>query len=430
MSRFYKSKSLCASLCAFSCVFAHADSLADFEELMPDAMGELATSTLTSQEPIHESIQAEPVQVEPVDAVAPKPAAKPKISQISETPFRAFTGKVKGRKVRMRLQPDLDARIIQELDKNELISIVADKGDFWAVEPSSDTKAYIFRSFVLDNVVEGNRVNVRLEPNLEAPVIGHLNAGDQIVGGVISAQNNKWLEISPPAETVFYVAKDYIEYAGGPEVKAQLDKRKATLEQLFDANSLLGQSELRKPFQEIDFERINHGFNRIINEYTDFPDHVEQAKEALASFQEAYLQKRINYLESLSSEESYTSEEKQPINTEALSQVTDKMRMWEPVEEALYLSWANMNDKHEIDEFYEDQQLAAVVISGILEAYNSPVKAKPGDFIVRDGNLPVGYVYSTHINLQNLVGKKVALKVSARPNNNFAFPAYYVLSVE
>ena len=106
------------------------------------------------------------------------------------------------------------------------------------------------------------------------------------------------------------------------------------------------------------------------------------------------------------------------------------MKLWEPIEEALYLSWANINDNKAIRDYYDEQKLASVEIAGIVEPYNTPVKNKPGDFIIRDKDVPVAYVYSTQVNLQSLVGKQVKLIAAPRPNNNFAFPAYYILSAE
>ena len=50
--------------------------------------------------------------------------------------------------------------------------------------------------------------------------------------------------------------------------------------------------------------------------------------------------------------------------------------------------------------------------------------------MLRDKDMPVAYLYSTTQNLHSLVGKKVRIIASPRNNNNFAFPAYYVLSVE
>lgn len=428
MSKFYQT--LCVSLSAFSMTALCADEPASSQiQEMPDAIAELTAPALPSLS----AIDPEPVIVqEPVIAqVAPVSVAKPVI-KTPEVPFSPFTGKVKGRKVRMRLQPDLDSRIIKELNKNDFLSVIGDKGDFWAVEPPAGIKAFVFRSFILENVVEGNRVNVRLEPHLEAPIIGHLNAGDR-VDGVISAINNKWLEIAPPSETHFYVAKEFVEFAGGPEVKQQLDKRRLAAEQLLDATSLLGSSELRKPFEEVDFDRINKGYNIVISDYTDFPEYVEQAKESLASFQEAYLQKRISHLESqpkvevASSKNDFSSD---AAALESLYKVSDKMKSWDPVEQALFSSWTKLGENQTLEQYYEEQKLAAVTLTGIVEPYNSPVKSKPGDFIIKDKDLPVAYVYSTVVNLQSLSGKQVKLIASPRPNNNFAFPAYFVLAVE
>jgi hypothetical protein len=415
MSKFYQT--LCVSLSALSMTSLCAEEVDSPQLLeMPNAMAELTAPALPTIEPA-------PVVVQ----IAQAPIAKPVI-KAPEIPFSAFTGKIKGRKVRLRLQPDLDSRIVKELNKHELISIVGDKGEFWAVEPPAGIKAYVFRSFILDNVVEGNRVNVRMEPHLDAPVMGHLNAGDR-VDGVISAINNKWLEISPPAETHFYISKEFVEFAGGPEVKGQVEKRRLAAEQLFDATSLLGSSELRKPFDEIDFDRICKGYNVVISDYTDFPEYVEQAKESLASFQEAYLEKRISHLESLAQIEAEARKENLAA-AESLYQISDKMKLWTPIEQSLFSSWTKMGENQSLDQYYEEQKLAAVTLTGIVEPYTSPVKSKPGDFIIKANDIPVAYVYSTVVNLQSLSGKTVKLVASPRPNNNFAFPAYFVLAVE
>ncbi len=425
MSKFYQT--LCVSLSALSMTVLCADEPVPLQiQEMPDPIAELIAPALPA-------IQTEPFIVQkPVVAQTASVAVAKPVIKAPEVPFSPFTGKVKGRKVRMRLQPDLDSQIIKELNKNDFLSVVGDKGDFWVVEPPSGIKAFVFRSFILDNVVEGNRVNVRLEPHLEAPIIGHLHAGEQ-VNGVISAINNKWLEIAPPAETHFYVSKEFVEFAGGPEVKAQIDKRRLAAEQLLDATSLLGSAELRKPFEEIDFDRINKGFNLVISDYTDFPEYVDQAKESLSSFQEAYLQKRISHLESQPKVEARSANNdflSDAVALESLYKVSDKMKLWDPVEQALFASWTKLGENQTLEQYYEEQKLAAVTLTGILEPYHSPVKSKPGDFIIKDKDLPIAYVYSTVVNLQHLNGKQVKLIASPRPNNNFAFPAYFVLAVE
>ncbi|MCB1085182.1 MAG: hypothetical protein KDK60_03680, partial [Chlamydiia bacterium] len=114
---------------------------------------------------------------------------------------------------------------------------------------------------------------------------------------------------------------------------------------------------------------------------------------------------------------------------EAIS-ATDRMKVWEPVEEAIYLSWSSMHHAKTMDDFYKDQKMKSRAVSGIIESYKEPVKNKPGDFILTSRDVPVAYVYSTLINLEQFVGKRVNLIVTERPNNNFAFPAYFVLEVE
>ncbi len=353
-------------------------------------------------------------------------------SPVVKAAFSPFTGKVTGDKVRMRLQPDLDGYIVRELTKNELLSIADQEGEYYCVQPPEALKAYVFRSFVLDNVVEGNRVNIRLEPHLEAPVIGHLNSGDR-VEGTISSDNKKWLKIAPPANTCFYVSKEYIEHVGGPELKEKMALRKESVEQLLEAASLLAKNELTNDFEEINFDQIKEGFLTIIHDYTDFPRMVELSKEALAGVQEEYLQKRIDYLEQKAALASgFTPEKKTETNKRSGSfrkqQTTGQN--WQGIENALYASWTEINDHKDKGAYYEEQKLVAASISGTVEAYNAPIKNLPGNYIVKSKNVPVAYVYSTQVDLGDYVGKQVTLIGSPRSNNNFAFPAYFVHEVQ
>lgn len=357
------------------------------------------------------------------------------VQKVEKSQAGKFTGRVLGSNVRLRNSPDLDSYVIKELSKGDLLIILGEKDDFYAVQPTNDIKAYIFRSFVLDNVVEGNRVNVRIAPDLEAPIISHLSTGKRI-DGKICEKNNKWLEIAPPEGTKFYIAKEYVERAGGPELKAQMDARKANVAQLYESATLLSQAEMRKPFEEVAKDRIIKAYQAIIDDYKDFPSFVTKSKEALAAFNEKYLEKKITYLESKASKAATSTMKEEtvalekdtaPVSAESL---TDRMKIWEPVEESIYLSWAAMHRAKTMDDFYADQRLKSITISGILDSYVDPVKNKPGDFVLKEKDVPVAYVYSTHVNLQSLVGKRVNLIATPRPNNNFAFPAYYILDAE
>ncbi|NBO23862.1 MAG: hypothetical protein EBU93_01275 [Chlamydiae bacterium] len=353
--------------------------------------------------------------------------------------FKSFTGKVVGSNVRLRTHADTESAIVRGLEKDELLVITGEKNDFYMVQPPQDVKAYVFRSFVLDNVVEGNRVNVRLSPETDAPVVGNLCTGDK-VEGKISEKNPKWLEIAPPSTTVFFIAKEYVDFVGGPEVKPIQDKRKETLNKLMDAAHLASQSEMNKSFEEIDFERLASKFRTIMTEYKDFPDHVSKASQKLSLLQETYLQKKLVYLENktnmltkeLSQEKVFANQAKKTPSPEEPQRVisrTDRMKIWEPLEQALFLSWAAINHAKTMNDFYTEQKSKAVALRGQIEVYGDPVKNKPGDFVIKDKDLPVAYIYSTQIDLDQYVGKQVNLLAYPRPNNSFAFPAYYVFDV-
>lgn len=133
--------------------------------------------------------------------------------------FQPFTGKILGSKVRMRIKPDLNAHIVCQCDTHDLVLVVGQDEDFWKIAPPPEIEAYIFRSYILDDVVEAHRVNVRLEPNVQAPVIAQLNPGDRI-SGTPCTENSKWLEIDMPQSVCFFIAKELLTYAGPPEYLA------------------------------------------------------------------------------------------------------------------------------------------------------------------------------------------------------------------
>jgi len=388
-----------------------------------------------------------------VDAAPSNPAkvqAPAQSAKKTET-FKSFTGKVLANKVRLRAKPDLDGHIIRQVGKNDLLLIVAEEGDFYAVQPPLDTKAYVFRSYVLDNVVEANRVNVRLEPHVDAPIIGQLQGGEKI-DGQICAMNHKWLEIAPPQTTKFYVSKEFISEVGGPDYLSMMAKRKAQAEESLSKAFFAAEVECKKAYEEMSILEPTEQFQAIVRNFSDFPEVSKQAREGLALLKDTYLQKKIAFLESKAELSSAAKEEllakhkteSQELFADAATEpsaggwgrraiareLNDQMRKWDAVEESLFLSWSAFHTNRSLEDFYAEQKANASVIFGTIETYGHPVKNKPGDFILRGDSSPLAYLYSTRVNLSACVGKKVSLLVSPRPNHHFAFPAYYVLSIE
>ena len=342
----------------------------------------------------------------------------------------SFTGRIVGDHVRMRSGADLESHIVRELKKGDLIVVTGETGDFYVVEPPSDIEGYVFRSFVIDNVIEGSRVNVRLAPDKEAPIIGHLNTGDSIDGAICDT-NSKWMKITSPKGTRFYIAKEFIEYAGKPDLKRIQDKRRSAARKLIESANMLVQTEMRKPFSDIAYDRMVQNYKTILSDYSEFPEETQEAKQALTAAQEAYIQKKIAFLEqkagSLAEGTAIAGGTPQSFE----GSLTDRMKMWEPIEQSLYLTWSSMHHSKTMDDFYAEERLNAHTIAGILEPFLEPVKNKPGNYLLKDQQGVIqAFLYSTHVDLNDFTGQSVHLTVSDRPNNNFAFPAYYVLGAE
>jgi hypothetical protein len=364
-------------------------------------------------------------------------------------PFKAFTGKVLANKVRVRVKPDTESHIFRQVSKNDLFLVVGEEGDFYAIQPPKDTKAYVFRSYILDNVVEASRVNVRLEPHADGPIIGLLQAGDKVTGHPCPL-NHKWFEISPPSSTRFYVSKELIGNAGGPELIATTEKRKKQVDELLNGAFLCAETECKKQYEEMNPQPIVEQFQKVIQNYSEFGQEVQQAKEALVLLKDTYLQKKIEYLESKAELPSAVKEEllarHKAENQEIFAtptqdkeffarrntkrEATEKMRYWDAIEESLYLSWTAFHSGRKMDDFYAEAKANSTILSGTLEIYDQPVKNRPGDYILKSADVPVAYVYSTTVDLDKHLGKRVSLLASPRPNNHFAFPAYFILDIE
>lgn len=363
----------------------------------------------------------------PLEPESPDPTPEP-VTKPKPKPISAFTGKITKNKVRLRAQPSLDSIILRELNSGEMVMVTGENEDFYAIQPPTDIKAYIYRTFVLDNVVEGNHVNVRLEPDLSAPVIAQMNSGDRI-SGFISNRDKKWIEMALPESVRFYISKDYVEKIGDASYISKYNKRTAEVAGLLSTAILNSQTELQKPFNQISIDSITKDLQKVINQFSDFPNEVAKAKELLTTIQTAYLTKKVAFMEShpqVATNQTFAPQA--PVKP--VMSIT--MAAWEPVEQNNYNEWSAQNGNASMEEYYHQQADSAVTLRGIIESYSKPIKNKPGDFVLLNvsTHLPVAYLYSTKVNLQDLIGQEVTLQGVTRDSRHFAYPAYFVLSIE
>ena len=85
-------------------------------------------------------------EVIPLPPNAPTEALTPPLE--TKAPIQPFTAKVVGNKVRMRCKPDGESAILRLLNKGELLLVTGEEGDFFAIQPPSSLKAYVFKNYV------------------------------------------------------------------------------------------------------------------------------------------------------------------------------------------------------------------------------------------------------------------------------------------
>lgn len=385
-----------------------------------------------------------------------QPADQPQKTESAA--FKPFTGRIVGTKVRMRVKPELNAPVAKELKFGDLFVILGETDDFYSVSPPEGTKLYIHRKFILDNAVEGTRVNVRLEPTTDAPVIAQLSGGER-VSGSISEKNNKWFEIVPPATARFFIAKDYVENVGSPALYNELASKRNAIERALTEAKEAIQEEMQKPYDAIHIDEALQKLTAISKETRVAPREAEEARQLLAKTHDSYLQKKIGHLETeadrsatlwvhknqqLQQEIADQAESVRSLEARVKGEELKKPMMipikqtvamlaWEPAEEALYESWKEKQESPKtIDEYYADQEEQGITLQGTVAPYNQSLSTRPGDYLLmsQSTGTPVAYLYSTKVNLSEYVGRPLTLRASERPNNHYAFPAYFVFSLE
>lgn len=342
------------------------------------------------------------------------------VAESAPSDFQPFTGKITRNRVRMRTGPDLNSPIIREFQQGDLVAIQGEAEGFYAVEPPKDIKAYIHHRYILNNTVDGAHVNVRLEPSLEAPIIAQLNTGDRAEGRLVE-QNGRWIEIALPQTVRFFIAKDFVEKAGPVGMLRAAEQRRHTAHQRIEEAYARGQKELEKPFEQIQLTASLEELKKTGRDYTDLPQEVARAKNCLAVLNESYEQRKQG---TVATESSQTDQEEAPIR--------DYMVAWLPKEAKLYEEWLESHPSDSMQDFYAKQRADAVQLRGLVQPYARPIKNRPGNFMLvgHEDRQPIGFLYSTQVDLQAQVGKTVTLVALQRPNNQFALPTFFVLSAE
>lgn len=367
-----------------------------------------------------------------------------------------FTGKVTGNKVRLRSAPHSDGAIIAELHKDDYVKIIGEQAGFYMVAPPNGMKMYIYRTYVFDQTVDANNVNVRLAPSLEAPIAAQLHAGDKVIGKP-SSQNPKWIEIDPPQTAKLYVSRDYIDRVGGGDFLEQQVTAREQAQSILLQSYQAAQNEIAKPFDQMHIEPLIEQLNKASLSWQEMPEHKKRAEELKNLLEESYKSRRLTWLEEkaaaaekLSQEERRAYEIKiQGLQEQLKSQKEDLVvameakapdpvlalsapeeSLWGSVELVLQKRWLTAHCDKTSEDYQKAQLEASQSLRGVVSPYKASSKKAPGDYVLMINEAPVAFLYSPFVDLNVVAGKEVALTAVPRDNNLYAYPAYCVIQIK
>ncbi len=376
------------------------------------------------------TVAATPVEPLPEKVALPvEQPAKPVQKKIEP-----FTGKITGTKVRLRLQPSLDGLILKELSQGDLLIVTGQTDDFYAVMPEKSLKGYVYRAYVLDNVVEANNVNLRMDADTQSPIITQLSQGCK-VSGALYPKNNKWLVVDLPEDVRFYVSKDYVTKAGDVGYFRRIEAKRDRVKTRFAELQGEVAAELKKPFPDICLAGPVNELKKLADQAKDLPEYSEKAQSLVKSAQEQYLQLSQNYqtthkaLLETKSPEVALADIPQQNQVPSHTSISFSLEQQEAKLLAQAMEAGNAPTK---EAFYAVELRNSDELYGQLIPYSRAVKNKPGDFILvnEKTKAPLCYIYSNRIDLGSYTGQTVKLIAAKRPNNDFALPAYFALEVK
>lgn len=344
-----------------------------------------------------------------------------------------FTGKINGSKVRLRLQPNLNSLIIRELSSLDFVQVVGEIEDFYAVLPESSDKGYIFRTYVLDDVVEGSNVNVRLKPDMTSPILLQLQQGDK-VSGQVCTENPKWIEIPLPSSVHFYVAKEFVSREGPLSTFKERIRQRALFSEKISSIETELKNELKKNFSEINLSSLKKEMESLGEKTKDlFPDLSRKVGDLLKTMQEEYLQKSIQKQEVPIPELQAPIEQKIATPPQEIPAKEPTVSLFlKEQEKALIEKKMGSHECTSQEDLYTKEKKYATPMKGVLVSFDRPLKIKPGDFLLLHPvtKVPMAYLYSTTIDLASDTNMVVMVEVAERPNHNFALPAYFVHTIQ
>lgn len=354
--------------------------------------------------------------------------------------FRTFVldGAVEGSHVNVRLLPDLESPIVAQLNTGDKVDgeICAESNKWLAIDPPEGVHFFVAKEYI-DKVGDANYFALQERRTSE---VSHLLNAAYLVAQAELRKPFEEIDLVRVQDAFDKVQEEYSDFedetAKAAKVLAMvqdvyLQKKIAYLEAKSQQSVSSWEARSQKLGAELEAyqERLAQ-LQTVLEE--ESPALANISPEELAVAEELLACEDGKDLQMVQAEPPILVERvvEAPVEVVQSVEMSDRMRQWIAVEDSLLHMRAYHGGSGSLDDYYLEEEIDAETLTGIVERYDRPVKNRPGDFILWLDGLPVAYLYSTKIDLEEKVGQQVTVRVSERPNNQFAFPAYFVHSME
>lgn len=409
------------------------------------AMGILASTALFGQSGALSTQVPDAPKVTPIGKESPPdlenssfiPQAKSAAVESSST-WVNFTGKVQVHCAPLRASPQAEAIAVMEVERATLLQITGKEGDFYQVLPPDGLKAYIASRYVNNHSVVGQHVNIRSRPNTESAILGQVNTGDAIKAAPLMKAPD-WMELPFPADRKLYIRADLIKRVAGNESFEQLQQlRGDILKALTEAQTLNAEAQRQligdNPVQ-ISWTQVRACYEKAHVLASRSEAFSELAQSADQQLQEAFLKYQTSFSEVEQAKKAHLEpsleSKEQPLDEADTYCLLTKPNAWAKVEQLRCEQWLHAHPEKTQEHYALDQQGQSLVLEGTpVNFARLDLRQKPGDFILMRHDLPVAYLYSARIDLEQSKGKNHKFRVVKRDDLGFALPAYCVISIQ
>lgn len=121
---------------------------------------------------------------------------------------------VTGDRVSLRVNPDLNAELLDRAMLDDELVFLGKTNGWVAVQAPDSLDFWVSGQYVQNGTVQPAKLNVRSGPSQNYSVVGVVNQGDLLIQ---RGEFNEWLKIAPPPGSRVWISEDYAEVIEPPK---------------------------------------------------------------------------------------------------------------------------------------------------------------------------------------------------------------------